>query len=138
MCEDYTSYLLGVSNDLKKPYLTDVIAYHFPNETHVYVIMSIYNVPVDRRAEEIHQNYSLIFDGVTYNTLLPVNSSYPYHSIMKYILPFPFNIRNGICSNHCKQCSTSCVFECACMSPKSYCKAKYDTMCVCLRLQLHG
>ena len=96
MCEDYTSYLLGVSNDLKKPYLTDVIAYHFPNETHVYVIMSIYNVPVDRRAEEIHQNYSLIFDGVTYNTLLPVNSSYPYHSIMKYILPFPFNIRNGI------------------------------------------
>lgn len=96
MCEDYTAYLLSVSNDLNKPYLTDVIAYHFPNETHVYVIMSIYNVPVDCRTEETHQNYSLIFDGVTYNTLLPVNSSYPFHSVMKYILPFPFNIRDGI------------------------------------------
>ena len=87
MCSDYTSYLLGVTNDLKKPYLTDLVAYARETAVDVYVIVSVFNVPASRRKAEQHQNYSLFFRGIEYKTELPINSSYPFHNVMKYTLP---------------------------------------------------
>lgn len=87
MCYDYTSYVQTITNDPNKPILADIIAYGFSNRTEVYVIISVYCVPEAIRSVEQHQNYSLFYKGIEYTSVFPLKSFYPFHSVMKYVLP---------------------------------------------------
>ena len=87
MCYDYTSYVKTITNDPNKPILADIIAYGFSNRTEVYVIISVYCVPEAVRSVEQHQNYSLFYKGIEYTSVFPLKSFYPFHSVMKYVLP---------------------------------------------------